>query len=770
MKLAMQGLAALLLLWSPSVLQAQQRPVMPADCLNIRYLDEVSLTPTLAASQDGKKLLYAVKAPASSADPDLRQLFMKEIHVPGGSREVVSGDLISQVTWLPDGHRALMLMRRESTTQIVTVDLDTGHIENVTKVPRGVIEYTVSRDGTKIVFTTPNLILGKPTGEEVSKKRDAALLVDSSGYRVSASQPVQVGQRLENLLYRTELVLGTGWSIPEPVVFSDPYTGKENQKGAVGLAWLSLSPDGTKLLFNYHTDHFPRAIVESPIRRGGMGATVLYDFKSGKTSLPIHSDDGVYSIPVWSKDGRSFIALAHPPVGSPWELRNIAEHLTASGDPGMYWVQPDAHKIQEVYHHAHDDHQGPLAWFANGDVAIQISDRSIAYLRQNGDSWEKTRSFDIPEPEIYRYSISQPIMADEDTVVGIYETPATPPDVFSYDSSKHKLTTETKLNPQLDQLTLANVKLVHWKNSTGYEFSGFLFLPIGYRPGQRYPLVIQTKGDQGWFLCDGGSRPAPSFQPQPLASAGIMYLVRTAPATLKPADEIASYPKNYPGQLGEAGFNMEMWESAIAMLDERGIVDPSKVGIMGFSRTGWMIEFMLAHSRVNFAVASAMDNVQYSFGEYWLESTEGSRKQYDAMYGGPPYGATLKNWLDFSVSFNLDRIHTPLLLELNGYGVHDDVPGMMPVNMGMQSEVFTGLTRLGKPVDFYYYPTANHRMDQGKTHAAELNRVYEWFRFWLQGYEDEDPAKRVQYELWERLAKLALTTPKISSSARVSQK
>jgi len=757
MKLAMQGLAALLLLWSPSVLQAQQRPVMPADCLDIRYMDEVSLTSPLAASQDGKKLLYAVKAPASSADPDLRQLFMKEIHVPGGSREVVSGDLISQVTWLPDDHHALMLMRRESATQIVIVDLDTGHIDDVTKVPRGVIEYTVSRDGTKIVFTTPNLILGKSTGEDVSKERDAALLADSSGYRVSVNQPAQAGQRLENLLYRTELVLGTGWSTPEPVVFSDPYTGKENQKGAVGLAWLSLSPDGTNLLFNYPTDHFPRAIVESPIRRGGMGATVLYDFKRGKTSLPIPTDDGVYSIPVWSNDGKSFIAVANPPVGSRWEARNIAEHLTSGGDVDMYWVEPATQKIQEVYHHVHNDHEGPLGWFENGEVAIQTSDRTISYFRPDGATWKKTKSFDIPEPEIYRYSISQPIMADENTVVGIYETPATPPDVFSYDSSMHQLTTETKLNPQLDQLTLANVELVHWKNSTGYEFSGFLFLPVGYRPGQRYPLVIQTKGDQGWFLCDGGARPAPSFQPQPLASAGIMYLVRYRDATWKQADEIANYPKNYPGQLGEVGFEMEQWESAISMLGQRGLVDTSKVGLMGFSRTGWMIEFMLAHSKVNFAVASAMDNVQYSLGEYWLKSTEGSRKQYDAMYGGPPYGASLKNWLDYSVSFNLDRIHTPLLLELNGYGVHDNVPGMMPVTMGMQSEILTGLTRLGKPVDFYYYPTANHRMDQGKTHAAELNRVYDWFRFWLQGYEDQDSVKREQYELWERFGKLAST-------------
>jgi hypothetical protein len=30
----------------------------------------------------------------------------------------------------------------------------------------------------------------------------------------------------------------------------------------------------------------------------------------------------------------------------------------------------------------------------------------------------------------------------------------------------------------------------------------------------------------------------------------------------------------------------------------------------------------------------------------------------------------------------------------------------------------------------------------------------DWFRFWLHGYEDPDPAKAAQYRRWERLRKL----------------
>ena len=64
--------------------------------------------------------------------------------------------------------------------------------------------------------------------------------------------------------------------------------------------------------------------------------------------------------------------------------------------------------------------------------------------------------------------------------------------------------------------------------------------------------------------------------------------------------------------------------------------------------------------------AAVADNVHYSLGEYWLLHTEGVTRGYDAMYGGPPYGPSLKNWLQYSVSFNLDKIRSPILIEVMG--------------------------------------------------------------------------------------------------------
>ena len=107
-------------------------------------------------------------------------------------------------------------------------------------------------------------------------------------------------------------------------------------------------------------------------------------------------------------------------------------------------------------------------------------------------------------------------------------------------------------------------------------------------------------------------------------------------------------------------------------------------------------------------------------GEYWLNHDPESLRLWDSMYGGPPYGATLKNWLDYSVSFNLDKIHTPLLMEVMGYGDLDDTPGKIPAGLADAYEVFTGLNRLRRPVEMYYYPEDVHQPNHPSARLATL--------------------------------------------------
>jgi acetyl esterase/lipase len=66
-------------------------------------------------------------------------------------------------------------------------------------------------------------------------------------------------------------------------------------------------------------------------------------------------------------------------------------------------------------------------------------------------------------------------------------------------------------------------------------------------------------------------------------------------------------------------------------------------------------------------------------------------------------------------------------------------------------EFYMALRRLKKPVEEYIYPGAPHVFDLPSHRLASMERNLDWFRFWLQGYRDPDPAKREQYRRWAAL-------------------
>ena len=221
------------------------------------------------------------------------------------------------------------------------------------------------------------------------------------------------------------------------------------------------------------------------------------------------------------------------------------------------------------------------------------------------------------------------------------------------------------------------------------------------------------------------------------------------------ANDVAHFPAGYPGGIGEAAFNMDVWDSAVDALQSLGYIDPDKVGIIGFSRSGWYTEFALAHGRTHYKAATVADNVEYGLSEYWSLHSASYAQAWESMYGGPPSGRTLTNWLNYSISFNLENIHTPILMEEMGSGIPYRESQAIPINLVNHFDVFTGLSRLNKPVVLYYYPGEDHTPEDPQARLGSLQRNVDWYRFWLQGAERIDQEDADQYMTWRHLADLA---------------
>lgn len=741
---------------SPSSAQ-QKRAIRPSDCVTVRHLqhDDSTFRSTIKISPDGSRVAYLVRSPNLIKNQNEIELYVRTLPTgPNNSgKPILAGD-ISAMRWRPDGQNLTVILKENGHRMLEEVDSATGAHRVIVRAGEDIQEYSLSQDGSVVVYSTLEPAAAQsvgPTAEE-----------SASGYRIPYQEAGGILQSHERLFVTRRI--GSVWRPPQPITITSPLSKQPLTTlvyGNVPDLNPTLSPDGKTLLISY--DDYSETMPDEWRSSGYMQfrnragvvqefhLLVLYDLSTGETTVPLKTPWVTYG-PLWAADGKSFVAVAQPPIGSELEQENLKTGLIGhSRGAHLFMVELGTGKIEDVAPKLAYPWEGPLYWDKDGDLLARATamDTITRFSRKNGRWWEVS-SFQVP------VQVGDQVATDGKYVVGEHDDTVTPPQLFTYQPGQKQVQVFAKLNPQFEELTLAHTEEVHWKTSTGFDASGLLLLPPDYVKGARYPLVIHTKPFGGSFVCSFGD--FPSFPPQPIANAGIIYLgpIATKNSTQREEDY---FPKGYPGYQGvggiaEAAFAMDLWDSAVKVLDERSMIDSNRVGVIGFSRTGWYTEFILAHSKVHYRAATVADNVQYSLGEYWLSHDAGTIKTYDLTYGGPPYGATLKNWLDYSVSFNLDKIHTPLLMEQMGDGTPYDNVAAPPVGLAQSFEVFSGMNRLNKPVELYYYPTEDHTPDHPRARLATMQRNLDWYRFWLQGYERPNPEDPNQYVRWRHLREL----------------
>lgn len=286
-------------------------------------------------------------------------------------------------------------------------------------------------------------------------------------------------------------------------------------------------------------------------------------------------------------------------------------------------------------------------------------------------------------------------------------------------------------NPQLQNIQLGQVQEVQWTDEDGDKYVGGLFLPPAYDVRRRYPLVIQTHGWQsGRFTLDGLDSSA-GYAAQVLASHG--FVVAQVP------DSFFTYIRDDYSK--EARKGTICMEGLIDLLDERGLIDPKRLGVQAFSRTGHYARHALAFSRYKFAAAAFIDAMSSSYWSYKSNpDIPAVGMLYEEFFGGAPYGLGLRSWSERAPIFNLQKIDTAV--RLVGFG---------PLALLSEWDWYVGLRRRHVPVDLTYFPDTAHNPVMPKEAMAVREGVVDWFRFWILGEEDAHPEKRSQYESWRRM-------------------
>lgn len=96
------------------------------------------------------------------------------------------------------------------------------------------------------------------------------------------------------------------------------------------------------------------------------------------------------------------------------------------------------------------------------------------------------------------------ISADNKTFVMTGNTPSDPSNIYSWDGKKD-LQIITDINPMLKEKSLGEQEVIQFKARDGQEVEGLLMKPIGYKEGEKYPLVLYVHGgpeshhSNGWL-------------------------------------------------------------------------------------------------------------------------------------------------------------------------------------------------------------------------------------------------------------------------------
>jgi hypothetical protein len=301
-----------------------------------------------------------------------------------------------------------------------------------------------------------------------------------------------------------------------------------------------------------------------------------------------------------------------------------------------------------------------------------------------------------------------------------------PPSLWGQDVNDSHSVEIWNPNPQIEGKVSGTTSVFHWLDKRKREWTGGLMLPDGFKPGVRYPFVIQTHGfSPGHFLVDGVWPTA--MAARPLAAAGFVVL------------QIEDrYEQNMSAE--EARLHVGGYKAAIDQLAKSGVIDPRRVGIIGFSRTCWFVEEALLDMPERFAAAVLADGVDQSYLQYMLNAPESPETESERYNGGEPFGKSLKSWLNAAPGFRLSRLETPLRLQAIG-------------RMGVleEWEIYASLRIQNKPVDMMFLPFAQHVLQNPTEIMASEQGDVDWFRYWLKGEQDHDPAKRIQYERWDQL-------------------
>jgi dipeptidyl aminopeptidase/acylaminoacyl peptidase len=612
----------------------------------------------------------------------------------------------------PDGRWVAYTVRETNwddnayDTEIWLADATTGDTRQLTNAKKSSQSPAWSADGTKLAFISDRTDKGQvyvisPQGGEAAALTSVeegvnafAWSPDGTTIAYTATEPKPSAIKDREKKYGEFEVVEQDHRMTHLFALDvATHATRTLTTGAFTIGGFSWSPDGKSIAFDHR--------VNPELKNGG-SADISIVTVADRSVRKLVTQDGPDSNPVWSPDGARIAfqtAMANPAF---FYSNSVIATIPANGG------------TPTVVSAAFDEDPQIVDWKSNG-LFFSASARTYSYLYKLDPETRAISRMPAPDQTVNSsFSISK----DGQTIASLRADATSMAEVFA--GSKQL----TALNAQTANWTTSTLDVVSWKSQDGATIEGVLHKPLDFDPARKYPLLVVIHGGP-----TGVSRPVPFT------------------STIYPID--VWVPRGVlvlePNYRGSAGYGEKLralnvrnlgvgdaWDvlSGVDSLIAKGIVDPARVGTMGWSQGGYISAFLATHDAARFKAISVGAGIS-DWMTYYVNTdiTPFTRQYLRATPWDDPdiYAKT-------SPITYIKQAKTPTLIQHGATDQRVPLPNAFELYHGLQDNHVP--TKL---IIYQGFGGVGHGPSKPKSNRATMDHNLEWFDQYLFGTPAKPP-------------------------------
>jgi dipeptidyl aminopeptidase/acylaminoacyl peptidase len=642
-------------------------------------------------SPDGRWLAWVKGTGDKEKNARVSNLFISSLTEKREVELTRGSDNVSAPKWSPDGQLLAFVSTRPDPKakpaapgegprpQLWLINPFGGEPWALTSFARGVVSFEWA-DPETIIFTAqedPSLY-----ENSVKEKKDTSVVVEDEQH----APPV----RLFKLAVKSKKVTRL-------------------TDNADRIQRFALSPDATKAVTLH--DRSLRFVYDNKIKP----AVFLYDLSAGSGRQVFTEQRFNIGQVKWARDGRGFYAES--------AVTNHPQYIMASIDH-LYYYDLATNAPVKVDLGWENGLAGGFEVTDDGVVASLAAGarNKMARYTRGGSAWRREFVAGDHAENIFGFKIAK----DSRTVVYNYSTASTPAQLYRAELRAARIESPaqvTNINPGYKDKPIAKTEIVRWKGALNEEVEGVLYYPTSYEAGKKYPLVVMIHGGPAGADQDNWSDRS-SYPHQLFTERGAFIF--------KPNYHGSSnYGLKWVESIGGGKYyDLEVpdIEKGVDYLISRGLVDPDRLGTMGWSN-GAILTIALTVETTRYRVASAGAG-DVDWASDWGNAHFGAA--FDNYYFGKSPIEDPQLYIKKSPFYRLDKVRTPTIIF---FGTEDT---NVPTQQGWMH--YRALQQAGNTdVRFVLFPGEPHGLRKLVHQRRKVEEELAWFdRYLFKTLKPED--------------------------------